>query len=86
MPPDAILTPYERRCWKQLQRQLEAGDLGRARSRSSRRTVAVLVAVGVVLSLLAAAAIGGAVAVAAVVAYLCVSLTLWTLARLVLGT
>jgi len=84
MPPDAILTPYERRCWKQLQRQLEAGDLGRARS--SRRTVAVLVAVGVALSLLAAAAIGGAVAVAAVVAYLCVSLTLWTLARLVLGT
>jgi hypothetical protein len=49
-------------------------------ARSTPHGVAILAAVGVVLRLLAAAAISRAAAVTAVVAYLCIGLTLGALA------
>jgi len=82
MSRDATLTPYERKCWRQLQRQLEAGDAAVAGVRSSRRSLVVVIGIVVVL-LLAAMKIGGLVAVAAVGAYIFLFLSLWGLSRAV---
>jgi Flp pilus assembly protein TadB len=86
MPRDATLTPYERKSWKKLQRQLEADGSAATAPRSPSRGVALVLAVVAVLMVLVAAVIGGTVAVAAVALYLCVSLTLWGLARVVWRT
>lgn len=78
MQPDATLTPYERRSWKKLRRQLEA-DKAPGRARRARR----LTAAAVVLVLMATAVLGGVVAVDAVLVYLTVFLAMWGLHRLV---
>jgi len=85
MPRDATLTPYERKCWKRLQRQLETDDAAVGGLRSSRRALVVVIGVVVVL-LLAAVKIGGLVAVSAVGAYIFLFLALWGLSRVVWGT
>jgi hypothetical protein len=79
---DTALTPYERRCWKQLRRQLEDEHYRPGRGRAARWTAAAVV----VLALLCAAALGGPVGVEAVLAYLGVSLGLWGLFRAVWRT
>ena len=78
MQPEATLTPYERRSWKKLRRQLEA-DAAPGRARRARR----LGAVAVLVVLLVTALIGGVVAVDAVAVYLTVFLAMWGLHRLV---
>jgi Flp pilus assembly protein TadB len=83
MARDATLTPYERKSWKKLQRQLEADGSRSVGSRSSSRSVVLAMAGVAVLMLLVSGVIGGPVAVAAVTVYLCVTLALWGLARLV---
>jgi hypothetical protein len=70
------LTPLERRRWKQLERQLRTGD------RPTSRSTLLVVIAGAALMLTTGAAVGGAVAVAAVATYLCVSAALWGLFRL----
>ncbi|MCU1650190.1 MAG: hypothetical protein JWQ60_1339 [Pseudonocardia sp.] len=86
MAPETMLTPYERKSWKKLQRQLESDGSRRAGARSSSRSVVMAMAVVAVLMLLASSVIGGPVAVAAVAVYLCLTMTLWGLARLVWRT
>jgi hypothetical protein len=82
MQRDATLTPYERKCWRQLQRQLETDGTTVAGPRSSRRSLVAVISIVVVL-LLAAVKIGGLVAVAAVGAYIFLFLALWGLSRAV---
>jgi Flp pilus assembly protein TadB len=86
MAPDTMLTPYERKSWKKLQRQLEADGSRRAGPRSTSRSVVLAIAAVAVPMLLVSGVIGGRVAVAAVALYLCLTLTLWGLARLVWRT
>lgn len=76
MHTDPTLTPYERKRWKQLRRQLETGKVRNTRPRW-------LAAVAVTLALLVAAVLGGGIAAVAVAGYLIVSLALWSLYRAV---
>lgn len=78
MQPDTTLTPYERRRWKQLRRQLEA-DAPPGRARRGRRLAAVVA----LLALLGTGVVGGTVAMDAVALYLTVFLAMWGLHRLV---
>jgi hypothetical protein len=80
MAHDARLTPLERRRWKQLQRQLEADDASRVGIRRASRSMAAAL---VLLLLLAGASLGGPVGIAAVVAYIGLSLVLWGVYRVV---
>jgi hypothetical protein len=89
------LTPYERRCWKRLQRELEADDpepgrpapgvAGRIRA-AFRYPARWLAAVAALLAVLGAAVLGGTVAVVAVGAYFGLGLALWALHRAVWRT
>jgi Protein of unknown function (DUF3040) len=87
---DPPLTPYERRCWKRLQRELEAADPepGRpTRFRTGPRYPARwLSGAAALLAVLGAAVLGGAVAVVAVCAYFGLGLALWGLHRAVWRT
>lgn len=83
MSRDATLTPYERKCWRQLQRQLETDDAVAAAGLRSRRRALVVVIGIVVLLLLVAVKIGGVVALAAAGAYIFLFLALWGLSRAV---
>jgi hypothetical protein len=80
MAHDATLTPFERKRWKQLQRQLEADDTP---SVGIRRTFIRIAAGGVLALLLAGAALGGSVGATAVIAYIGLSLALYGFHRVV---
>ena len=90
MAADPPLTPYERRCWKRLQRELESADPEPGRPTwfrtGPRHPARWLSAVAALLAVLGAAVLGGAVAVVAVCAYFGLGLALWGLHRAVWRT
>ena len=88
MAADPPLTPYERRCWKRLQRELEADDPERpTRGRAGRWYPARwLAGAAALLAVLGAAVLGGTVAVVAVGAYFGLGLAMWGLHRAVWRT
>lgn len=73
---DVVLTPLERRRWKQLRRQLETGQTG---PRLTPRGVGMAVAV---VLLIGGAVFGGPAGVAAVAAYLVLCLGAYGLQQL----
>jgi hypothetical protein len=79
------LTPYERRSWKRLQRELEADDPERP-ARGRWYPARWLAGVAALLAVVGAAVLGGTVAVLAVGAYFGLGLALWGLHRAVWRT
>ena len=77
MEHDVRLTSYERRRWRQLQRQLEAVNP----RRSGGRSVRWIVIGAMLLIVLGAVATGGLLGLAAAGTYFCVTLALWGLSR-----
>lgn len=90
MAADPPLTPYERRCWKRLQRELEADEPDGARPTpfglGVRYPARWLAGLAALLAVVGAALLGGTVAVVAVGAYFGLGLALWGLHRAVWRT